>query len=155
MRSISATGYSRRAIGLWAVAMALCVFGLSCGIAQGGEVAREQSTQPAPADVVPEPAAEHVLAAHGLVRDWVSGWRDPAEPASTPPIRARVSGVCVTLRLPDGEIARGTAWEKLGASTGESDRAARVLKLLQDATVAAMADAEPRLGVPNDARRQD
>lgn len=142
-------------MGLWAVVTAVCVFGLSCGIARGGESAREQSTQPAPADVVPEPSAEHVLAAHGLVRGWVSGWRLPAEPASTPPIRARVSGVCVTLRLPDGEIARGTAWEKLGAATGESDRAARVLKLLQAATVAAMADAEPRLKVPNDARRQD
>lgn len=142
-------------MGLWAVVTALCVFGLSCGIAWGGESAHEQSSQPTPTEVLPEPSAEHVLAAHGLVRDWVSGWQDPPEPASTPPIRARVSGVCVTLRLPDGEIARGTAWERLGASTGESDRAARVLKLLQDATVAAMADAEPRLGVPNDARRQD
>lgn len=126
----------------WLVAV-FCV-----GVCLAGFPARAQSA---------EPAAEHVLRAHAAVRGWLNVWsvvegRDDAVPVIT----ARVSGVCVTLRLPDGSTARGTAWEKFGAATpSEAERVGKTVELLRTATRAAMADAEPKLGVPNDARREE
>lgn len=148
-------------MGLWAGLVALCVVGLAEVPAWSGGSEQPQVPATTPADVASEPSAEHVLAAHGLVRGWVNQWRDPAALSSSqstqPPqsIQARVSGVCVTLRLPDGEAVRGTAWEPHGTGSNAPDRPARVVNLLQEATKAAMTVAEPRLGIPNDASRQE
>lgn len=97
-----------------------------------------------------QPKPQDSLAAYRTVDEWVRAWavEPPAagggEVAGGPQNAARAGAVCVTLRMGGRVVGRGV-----------SDGAADGLRAaLASATAAALRDAEPRLGVPNDALRE-
>ncbi len=135
-------------------------FTLLIAVLVAGSLGPSAEAQPSPeratsASTSRAPSPADALRAHALVHGWIRTWVDPPSAESTEALSAMVSGVCVTLRLPDGGVARGTAWHTPGAPEADADPARRTLALLQRAARDAMMDAEPKLNAPNDARREE
>jgi hypothetical protein len=93
------------------------------------------------------PTPDDALRASEIVRGYVSDWAVPTQPdaASRPP---GAVGACVTLKLDGKVIARGAAWSDVIAGPE-----AMSVDVLRRAALAAIKQAQPHLGVPNDAMR--
>ncbi|HVU63387.1 MAG TPA: hypothetical protein VHC70_05390, partial [Phycisphaerales bacterium] len=90
------------------------------------------------------PAAEDTLAAFSAVQHAVRAWGPIGEGEKVP----GAAGACVTLKLRGEMIGRGIAWSGSASAPASGDTVVR------DALAEAMKQAEPRLGAPNDAMRE-
>lgn len=97
------------------------------------------------------PSPDATLRAFRIAEKHIREWRLPPDPSPKGPENSEVPkavGACITLKLRGEVVGRGAAWSDAIAGPGAFSG-----DVLRRAILSAMQQADPKLGVPNDAMR--